>query len=47
LKEEQADNLIKGVNNIDCNPGLLFGFLGFHTKFVGKEYIHIFGFSKE
>ena len=29
------------------NPGLIFGFLGFHTKFAGNELIHIFGYSKE
>jgi hypothetical protein len=35
------------VKNTRSNPGLVFGYLGFHTKFVGNEFIYLFGYSKE
>ncbi len=35
------------MNDINKNPGLIFGYLGFNTQFVGNQFIYIFGYSKE
>jgi hypothetical protein len=37
----------KGMVDTSCNPGLIYGYLGMHTKFTGQENIYIFGYSCE
>ena len=43
--EEKGKDLEKGVNDINSNPGLKFGYLGIKTSFRAKEPVHMYGYS--